>query len=338
MAKRSKTGSRTDTAKLKRKLIALKGRDTLGLDRIAMTQRSRLFAARRAAGKKLAPLFKGAVDLKKAGQILAQAHGERQKIARKRPPDLGKAYALLDQRSRAGMANRRKALEVLSTPGLPFTPTYIAVKPFMIWAKPSNMLYDSSITPQQSNAKIYFYTSSDGSYKRVEVTFYYLWSNPSAYYAVVNAACSVMLKGNCLAEANTGIFDGGMTSVNCSAVLQPLEWWNQPPTYPAYDLDARKYLFSLLADGGGFWSGETGDVDQKMVFDGTDLRYDLFSIPPAGAAVFEVTLAFDYSIDDGEVLIDFANFLNYGITIPYLQIELLTAPMGTASAGALVMG
>jgi hypothetical protein len=329
MAKSSET--RINMTELKRKLIASAQRAPLLPAQAEMAQRAQMRAKKRAAGKKLASLLGKNADLAKVNAILAQSHREQSAIATKRTPELIKANAALDSRMRQGLANRKRALETLALPGLPFAPTLIPLKPFLIWAKPSNSLYDSSISPGASLAKLYFYTDDDSAADNT-LTFYFLWINPSAYYAVINASCTVSFMGSAQAEANTGIFDGGLTSFYGAASLNLVEWWLPQTPYPAV-LGTRKNFMSLVADGGGFWSLETGDVDMKTSFDNVDLRYELFSIPPGATVVAEVVVDLQYSIDDGEILYDFAKFPNYGIVCTSLQLELLTAPTGLNVTG-----
>jgi hypothetical protein len=68
------------------------------------------------------------------------------------------------------------------------------------------------------------------------------------------------------------------------------------------------------------------DID-FAVLSGTahDLRFVLFAIPPGAAAVFEVEIIFNCSIDDGSIVIDFASQPNHSIAC-LMQLELLTAP------------
>jgi hypothetical protein len=323
---------KAEQAKLKRELIALKTRGDPDLDQIAMATRAQMIRRDRVAAKKLEPLLAKTFDVEKIDRVMAQRQPERTNIGKKRPAEIGKAQAALEQGFRRGVENRRMALEVLATPGLPPTSTYIALDPFMIWARPSNFLMDSSIPPKKSYAniswaKIYFDTSSGSG--RNEVTFYYVWENPSAYYAVVNAVAALMLTGYCKVTALSGVFSGGDSSITAKAALQPLEWWNQPPTPATYpQASSSRVIVEIEAHAGGFFSYST--EDDEHVARGIDLRYDLFSTPPGGVAVFEVALIVDYAVDDGWLQVDFggprASSSSYSIRCPSLQLELITAP------------
>ena len=129
-----------------------------------------------------------------------------------------------------------------------------------------------------------------------------------------------------MAIANTGIFDGGKSSVDCRAYLTPIEWWNQPPTFPFHPGSQYWwYVFSVSADGSGFWT--VGDIDSTTLSGATDeLRYDLWAIPPRAAARFDVEVVFNYDVDDGSIEIDFASTPSHSIGC-LLQLELLTAPV-----------
>jgi hypothetical protein len=159
-----------------------------------------------------------------------------------------------------------------------------------------------------------------------QLTFFYLWSNPSDYYAVVNANCSLVFTGTCVVDANTGIFDGGKSDVSCTASLWPLEWWNPSEVYPPPQPGQVWYVdgFPINADGSGFWSVDDSDVN-FLTGAARDLHYVLFAVPPGALAIFEVGVRFNWSVDDGSISIDFASKPNYKIA-SLLQLELLTAP------------
>jgi hypothetical protein len=318
-------------AEIKRALKALPGRPP-GVEESELAMRRDLLALRRSVAKRLAPLIVEGIDITKAKPILADYEKKRKKLLESKKSEVEKAMsALADSRSEA-MAGQRKALEVLATPGLPFTPTSFTLSPFFIYAtNPSNMLVDYHADPVlHSWAKVSLSrdhvppSESSGS----QLTFFYLWSNPSEYYAVVNADCQLVFTGTCVADANTGIFDGGLSSVGCKASLDPLEWWNQPPTLSPsyYQPKAVWYVdgFAIIADGSGFWAVDDSDVN-FLTGAARDLRFVLFAVPPGASAVFEVNVLFNWFVEDGSISIDFASKPNFKIA-SLMQLELLTAP------------
>lgn len=344
MAKRGKPrseriGSRDDAIdieEIKRTVKALQDREPPGVEASELAMRRDLLALRRSVAKRLAPLVVQGADDTAAKTILADYEKERNKLLKSKKSEVEKAMSALGDNQTQGIAGRLKALEILATPGLPFTPTSLTLSPFLIWAKnPSNMLLDSHSDPVgYSWAKISLSrTEIPPDETGTSLTFYYLWSNPSDYYAVVNANCSVVFNGTCVATAHTGIIDGGKSDVYCAATLSPSEWWNQPPTYPStlYQPQAAWIVFTVAADGGSFLSLD--DVEPAFL-SGTarDLRFVLFAIPPGAAAVFAVNVLFNCSIDDGSIAIDFASKPNYSIAC-LMQLELLTAPSIAVTAG-----
>jgi hypothetical protein len=138
--------AKIDTAKIKRTLLAMKRREGPTLEQLAMRQRAQIAGRRRALSKKLEPFFAKVLPLEKINKLLARDHAELKKLLKKRSPETAKAFAAADERLQRGLANQRKALEVLATSGSTLgAPTYIALDPFLIWAQPSNMLLDSHI-------------------------------------------------------------------------------------------------------------------------------------------------------------------------------------------------
>src|SRR5436305_8720304 len=118
---------KADQAKLKRELIALKTRGDPDLDQIAMATRAQTIRRDRVAAKKLEPLLAKTFDVEKIDRVMAQRQPERTNIGKKRPAEIGKVQAALAQVFRRGGDNRRMALEILATAGLPRTSTSIAL-------------------------------------------------------------------------------------------------------------------------------------------------------------------------------------------------------------------
>jgi hypothetical protein len=141
---------------------------------------------------------------------------------------------------------------------------------------------------------------------------------------VVNAQCSLLFRGSAYTEGNTGFSDGGFGVLIGRATLQPYEWWNQPPTIPAaHEIE----FLNISAFGQWFapaaWSLESGEDTWVDVWREVDLRYELFAIPPNGVAVFEVTVSFEYILENGEIWFDFATSPHYSIICPFLRLDQL---------------
>jgi hypothetical protein len=229
------------------------------------------------------------------------------------------------------VANRLSAVKNLGRlVKQPALPTLITLdKPFLIWASPhSNILYDSHIEALNSWAKINI-ASSTG--RQDKLSFYFLWDNPSDYYAGINVSTSLALNGHCSAFADGSIsylwdVGGTVTSVNLRADLNPWQWWNQPPTLIR---PSTENVLSLVAD-----AGFLDDCEAQSVSGVLDLGSNMLAIPPKGVMVFEVALSIYCAIEDGTIEVDF-NDSNFEIACPSITISLLTSP-STATVNELI--
>lgn len=219
------------------------------------------------------------------------------------------------------LASRRKAFETFTSPK-PFFETIDS--PFLIWASPTNMLSDSQIEPWKSRAKFGFRSEADQGFR--EVSFYYLWQNPSDRFAVVNVDGYLILNGFCRAHQSGGYFPGNRTtSISIGGAMSLFEWWNQPPTQPLPQNDQSLRLFVLKTNAGQGFGGDSSTVSQH-VFRGCDLRYTLFLVPPFGVTVIEVTAQISHSSgQDGShnVLVDFESG-DFNAISPFVLIATLT--------------
>lgn len=281
---------------------------------------------RREVAIRLEPLIINGVDTTKARAILAEYDKKRKQLVARVMSGRGEQTS--QEKTNSLQARRYKALDVLATTGLPFTPTSFTLKPFLIWAQnPTNMLLDSHIAPiGHSWAKVHFSReANDASY----LIFYYLWTNESDYYAVVNLKCDMIFNGVCSATADTEFLGGGYAGGAGYAWILPLEWWKgQPPTGPVSLAPPQmEPAFGVVARGGSIFSLETGDLDVAWVTDvARQARYELFVIPPGETTVIQGMARFATVIyGDGSVAYDFGSRESYSIA-SLCQLELLTAP------------
>lgn len=285
-------------------------------------------------------LHKTGFEIDKFEKILAENQKISHRILERQKADAVKQSAVIQNMLRQGIVDRRKTMEYLSTltPPVPpaITPYYVVVdKPFLIWPTNGISLDDSSIEPWNSWAKITFDTNQQtvqfgdqtffDLYLEEDLSFYFLWENPSDRYAVINVDGYLVFNGFCKTHAPGGVFAGDREAdLSVDARLSLLEWWNQPPTQPLGEADQSQGITSLSA-----YAGDTFDIHgttrSEPVFRGRDLRYNLFLIPPQGVAVFELTSAFSYHIglNGGDVHADFASG-DFEIMSPFLQIAILT--------------
>jgi hypothetical protein len=227
---------------------------------------------------------------------------------------------------RSDVASRLSAIKHLGRLAKqPALPTLITLdKPFLIWASPhSNILYDSHIEPYNSWAKINITSTAS---RQDKLSFYFLWENPSDYYAGINVSTSLALNGHCSAFANGSIsylwhVGGNTSSLYIQADFNPWQWWDQPPTliHPG-----TKSVLSLVAN-----AGFLDDTEAQSVSGVFDLSSNMLAIPPKGVMVFEVALSISCAIDDGNIDVNF-NDSNFEIVCPSVAISLLTSPLTAA--------
>ena len=186
-------------------------------------------------------------------------------------------------------------------------------------------MIDSKIEPWNSWAKVQAQRTKSadvGSYDKL--SFYFLWDNPYDYYMLVNAYSSLVVKGVGVATGNTGFLSGGYGSLFATAHIEYFEPAGDPPD--SVQGTETKLIFDLQAQGGGFWSMETGQADSKAVFATYNVRDDWIPIHPRARAVFEVSLSLKYTIfGNGEVHYDFANnVFDYFVQCPSMLLTLLS--------------
>lgn len=281
-------------------------------------------------------LHKTGFEVDKFEKILAENQDISRRIQDKQQADAVTRSAAVQKMFRQGIADRRKVLEYL--PALPpvAPANYVVVdKPFLIWPTNGISLDASDIAPWNSWAKMTFDTNQQtvqfgdqtffGLYLEEDLSFYYLWENPSDRYAVINVDGYLVFNGFCKAHAPGGIFAGDREAdLNVDAHLYLLEWWNQPPTQPLGEADQSQGLVSLSASAGDMFDIH-GTTRSQPIFRGRDLRYNLFLIPPNGVTVFEVTASFSYHIglNGGDVHADFSTG-DFEVMSPFLLISVLT--------------
>ena len=221
------------------------------------------------------------------------------------------------QTLQAAVGSRRKAAEQLATQ----FPTEILDKPFLIWWTQGIDFPDIHVEPMNSRAKFRF--RSGGSLGFEEMSFYYLWANPSGEkFAVINVDGFLIVNGFCLIGSDGGFWPGDRrSSLGLTANLSLWEWWNQPPTQPFAQPDQSQQVLHLSTNTGGF--GDPGALEFKEIFRGYDLRHEQFLLPPGGVVVIEVALSITYGSSDGNVDVDFETG-DFHVSSPVVLLRILT--------------
>jgi hypothetical protein len=316
--------AKISTAALKRGLIAaekkrLKDPVSLGPD---PARYPKLLTAQRAGATLYDEFFRQAgLNTRKFGALRKQHGAELARIVEQEKAESIKRASRAKDTVHSSIKNQTQALQALVAGNgfFPF-PSFSLDKPFLIWATPhSNILSDSNIEPFNSWAKIRVRKS--GSDGREKVSFYFLWSNPSNFYAVISAATFMSATGHLNATSYGGLSGIDPTSrysqLGCSANFALWSWWQQPPTATPYD----NHPFASLWASSGFLD----DSKNASISDAASLNKSLFLVPPGSAVVLEVMFQVGYSINHGRVDADFESG-DFKIACPVVVVSVLSTP------------
>lgn len=291
-------------------------------------QHPKLLGSQRAAEKMFEAFFRQAgFDAKKFGVLQKQHNIELRRILDKQNADAAKRASRAKDTVHSTITNQSKTLEFLaaSKPFFPF-PMVTLDKPFLIWASPrSNIISDSNIEPFNSWAKIKVdSTKSSGIDK---LSFYFIWDNPSDFFAVINASTFMSASGHCEVTAHGGLSGIDPTTrysyLGVSAAFALWEWWKQPPVPTPYATQ----MFASLAASASFWDNS----DSVSVSDGFGLDKTFFIVPPRGVVVIEVALQVSYSNGHGHIVADFESG-GFKVGCPVVVVAILTSPSALASS------
>lgn len=268
-------------------------------------------ANRRAVENLLASSFaKAGFEVDKFDELLAQNRSALRRIAERRKAEAVERSSSAKDTLRHGVESRRKVMEHLAELTPPESPTVAAPKfyelldrPFTIWPTGGVYVHAEQVEPANSWAKI----TVDSELASVdELSFYFLWQNPSDTHTVIDVDAYLVLNGFCQAGSEGGYFPGTRASqLNVWARLDLLESWNQPPTSPLWQVDQAQQALVLSTDTSGWFDDNA--TDSEAVFRGYDLRHNLFLVPPHGEVVIEVALYVRYASREGSFQVDFAS-------------------------------
>jgi len=322
--------ARISASEVKRVITALRDRRERGHIQANRELSAQIDSSQRKAGKRLQSLLaETGLDVKKLEPVLNEHQRELRRILEKRPtPSSKSASAGTRATVRKAIDARVKTLELANTVQPHAASTFVVLDaPFLVFANPSNWLFDSHVSRKESFAKVRFQEKLEPPHiipKVHDVTFVYVWENPSEHFALVNVETYVVLKGFCLTSVQPRIaqFLGAHSRLSVHAGLTLLEWWNQPPTTPLFQKSQEVEALGLHA----YAPFLSGDTEDQNLFDGYDLKYSLFAVPPKGVAVFYVNM-FTKQTTDGHAfyIVDFLAKDSL-VLCPYVQLEVLTAP------------
>jgi hypothetical protein len=318
MSKRTKA----DTVKTRALFAAVKDRRPASITEIEFQQQARLAKLRHPLGRALKPILAaGGFDLARIDRKLQANQAVLRKAIAADRAATARQVAALVARDAAGRENTRRALEHIAYQ--PLLSTAIPLRlPIYIGARPAGFLVDAQQQPGASFARAKLGTGQDTSSGLAKLSFYFSWTNPSKFLAVINCAADLISSGALGCAAEPGLLFGGSvalqlgTQLNVFAGTTTISW--QP--------GQRTSIAALATSGGGIFG--FGDVINKPVADTAHLHCETILVEGNQTVFFEVALVATYTIDDANVSVNFADD-GGSIACPGLTVELLTPPVTT---------
>lgn len=171
--------------------------------------------------------------------------------------------------------------------------------PFFIWGEPDYRIEPQAL-PNNSTAKFKFHESSSGN---EEVSFWFQWTNDGDTPAILDVFGELTFNGSASVWATGGHLDGSTSFVTFTVNLEPLRWWQQPPTEPQpFQPSQFNPMASAFASAHWYQGHATASIP---VFGSRGCSFQTFVVPPHATAVFKMVLELSYSVDDGTVDVDF---------------------------------
>jgi hypothetical protein len=189
-------------------------------------------------------------------------------------------------------------------------------KPFLIWATPrSNILSDSQVAPSDSWAKFRVSSSGDDSYR---VSFYFLWTNPSNTFVVIDPVTFVIATGYIEADADRAYWLANVSNVSADAEFSLWQWWLPSPA-PILSASASLGHESAVAE-----YFQT-DSQSDSIAAGVRLDAGTFAVPASSTVVFEVAISISFYSDTGTALADFESG-NFNVACPVVAFPVVPLP------------
>jgi hypothetical protein len=315
-------------SEIKDALVAVDKARRQANEHLLRAKRAERARIRSATEKLLIPYWKqSGLDVAAFRQIQEQAQAELRRIAGLEKQRIIGDSASVAARLRHSENSLSKTVNSFRTAGGNLAPNFVPPvfdvvwTPSMIMSTSGLELDQSHIEPQNNWAKVKGQWSSGAN---ESLQFVFMWTNPSDRYSLVNVGSFLTLNGCCQVGADGGfggIFPGSTTTLHLYAVLDILEFWNQPTTE---FVSSPTEILNFQVNGGG-WFGSVGAIETQSVGLSTgDIRFNMLLVPPNGAAAFVVTLRADVTIDDsGSAEVDFSSG-NFEVRCPFVAIPILS--------------
>ena len=235
--------------------------------------------------------------------------------------------------------------------GAPFIPSIVSLdKPFLIWQLPNpqlNIFIDSQVHSMNSFVRVRVDDPTASNSTRF--VFFFLWSNNTDSFAVLNIRSSLIVNGGCSVQAKSGIFSGAVETLDINASLAIIRWfgWGTDPVtdtsndqtaHPDSQATHRQTIASLRAEGGHIFQSASFK-SQSFSFEPFALSHRQLVVPNRASVVFHVSLELSYDPEDGldlenNIDVDFSERGN-AVFCPNLEIEVLTPLSGLAATQTL---
>jgi hypothetical protein len=323
-------------AELKAAIAQIQDRKQPELDLLQMVRRSKQAKLRRKLGKQVRSEFDGAeFDVRKIDKVLARNQAELGAVLKKADAAAAKRMAPIVRQQRQGIANTRKALELIKVQ--PHLTTTIPIStPFLIYATPVGMLSDTHTQPFNNWAKFFYTSDRNTGYDSVVVKFFFAWQNNSDFLAVINCSTNLIANGLIIDTAEPGwLFPGSAW----------IETWARLTVYLGsttinYQGTQQKQMGQVYTEAGYSEIGSPGTINSDDIVGTFALSCSNIAVDPGRIVVFEVACSADWWVDEGgSITLDFnSNVAGRQLVCPALQVDLLTAPQGGFNTNTTVAG
>lgn len=264
------------------------------------------------------------LDKRKLAGLQKQHRAELQRISDEEDAAAVKRASRAKTTVHSSVESQTKALQQLTARRdfFPY-PSVSLDKPFLVMGSPNSILWDYDIASFNSWAKFKVDTTAySGSQK---VSFFFLWSNDSPHYSVINAATYVSATGRikCIADGGAhGIYSLPSSHVSAGASFRLWPWW-QHPSGPG---PAASTVFrDVRVDAALFDKSRSVDISHSAMLDRS-----MFIVPPNGVVVLEAAVWVGYWNDPGRAIGDFQNG-SYRITCPVVVVSKLSGALSISS-------
>jgi hypothetical protein len=317
---------KVDRAELKALVAKIQDRKQPDLALLRMVRQSKQAKLRRKLGKQLRSAFAGAAfDAGKIDKVLARNQAELGAVLKKADAAAAKRRAPIVRQQRQGIANTRKALELINYQ--PHLTTTIPIStPFLIYATPVGMLSDTHTEPFNNWAKFFYSSDRNTAYDSVVAKFFFSWQNNSDFLAVINCSTDLIANGLIIDTAEPGWFFPGSAWI---------ETWAKLTVYLGsttinYQGTQQKQMGQVYTEAGYSEIGSPGTINSDDIVGTFNLSCSNIAVDPGRIVVFEVACSADWWIDfGGSITLDFnSNVAGRQLVCPSLNVELLTAPQG----------